>query len=349
MATQTALAITEVGKPLTVISLPIPDPKKDDILIKMTVVGLTPLDQKLRDYGLFDTAKRLPFILGFDLVGIVVKSGSSSPAFPIGSHIFAQSPAPHFHNLAGGLRQYALVQSYAAALVPENITDADAAVFPVNAFTSASALFASTGEHAGFGFPFPGTLDSETFDYKSKTVVIIGGGTACGKFAVQLARIAGIGRVIVTASLSSEQELKSYGATHVLDRKAPDLEVQLRALVGDDLLYLYDTFNMGDHSFSVSLLSNSKKGTVVHLLPGEVSEAVKAQKKAGYEERQLQGSSELHPELAGLFWKVFPKWVENGEIQVLEYKTIEGLDSGKVNAALDGYRDGKFDRWHVRL
>lgn len=155
--------------------------------------------------------------------------------------------------------------------------------------------------------------------------------------------------IITTASLSNEEELKSYGATHVLDRKASDLGAQIHALVGDDLIYLYDTFNRGDHSFNVSLLSSSKQGTLAHLCPGKVDEAVAAQKKAGYEERQMNGSSENHPELAVLFWKVFPEWVEKGEIKVLPYKVIEGLDAEKANAVLDGYRDGKATKWHVRL
>ncbi len=261
----------------------------------------------------------------------------------------SQAATAHSNSLNGGLQEYTIIDTRFAALVPKNISSTDAAQFPINAFTSASTLFSGKGPFAGFGMPFPGTPESKTFDYNSQILVIIGGGTACGKFAIQFARIAGIGTIITTASLSTEEELRGYGATHVLDRKASDLGAQIRALVGDDLIYLYDTFSRGDHSFNVSLLSSSKKGILAHLCPGKVDEAVAAQKKAGYEERQMNGSSETHPELAVLFWKVFPELVEKGEIRALPYKVIEGLDPEKVNAVLDGYRDGKADKWHVRL
>lgn len=39
MSTYTALAITEFGKPLLEVSLPIPEPKDDEILLKVTAAG----------------------------------------------------------------------------------------------------------------------------------------------------------------------------------------------------------------------------------------------------------------------------------------------------------------------
>jgi len=303
-----------------------------------TEVG--PLDQKLRDRGALNIGQRLPAVIAFDLVGVVTKNGPNTETFPIGSHVFSQAI------VAGGLQTYTLVDARFAALVPKGCSDTDVALFPINGITSALSLFSSMG----FGIPFPGTPESKNFDYKSKTLLIIGGGTSCGKLATQMAKITGIGTIIATASLTSEEELKSYGATHVIDRRAPDVEAQIRVLIGDDLLYLYDTFTVGDLSFDVSLLSNTKKGTLVHLLPGKVEdEIVTPQKKAGYEKKQMHGSSQADTNVGGLFWRQFPKWLESGEIKILKYQVVEGLDAEKINAVLDGYRDGKGYRWHVRM
>lgn len=303
------------------------------------------MDRKRRDFPHHRFNLELPIITGLDLVGTVVKHGPSVDisSFPIGSHVFSQAASL----ASGGLQEYALVDARYAALVPEGISDEDAALYPINTFTTALSLF-----HAGkgLGIPFPGSPESKTFDYNSQKLVIIGGGTNCGRFAIQMARIAGIGTIITTASLNGGAELREMGATHVISRQASDIEEQVRLIVGDDLVYVYDTFHGDDHSLAVSLLSNSKKGTYVFLIPGKPSDAVVAQKKAGFEAKHIMGASGATPELAVLFWKQLPKWLQSGEIKSAKYGIIEGLDAEKVNAALDGYKDlatGK--RYHVRF
>lgn len=120
--------------------------------------------------------------------------------------------------------------------------------------------------------------------------------------------------------------------------------------MGDDLVYVFDTFHQGDHSLAVSLISNSKKGTLVHLVPGKPSDAVAGQKKAGFEEKMMHAPSSDFPDFAPLFWKQLPNWLQSGKIKPLKYSVIEGLDAGKVNAALDGYKDlSQSKRYHVRF
>jgi NADPH2:quinone reductase len=116
------------------------------------------------------------------------------------------------------------------------------------------------------------------------------------------------------------------------------------------LMYVYDTINMGDISLGVSLLSNSKKGTIAHLLIGEANEAVIEKKEAGFEAKRIQGFSAGIPEFGQMFWKEFPVWLETGKVKPLKFEIIEGLDADKVNEALDKYRDGKGgDRYHVSI
>lgn len=362
MATQKALVVTEIGKSLVETTFNIPEPQEHQILIKVTAAGrkylpssssrqilisqVAPLDQKLRDQGLFNLGASLPAVVSLDLVGIVVKHGPNvSPStFPIGSHVFSQGIMGAWH--LGGLQEYTLIDARYAALVPSRISDTDAALFPINAATSFIALFGDSG----LGIPFP---PSSGFDYKSQSILIIGGGSNCGKLAIQMARIVGIGCIITTASPAREEELKRYGATHVIDRHASESEIkkQIQDLVGDELVYVYDTMTSGDHSFAASLLSNTKNGILAHLLLGKVSEDVLSRKKGGFEEKQIFGSAAAHPKLGELFWKLYPEWIESGKVEVFESKVIEGLDVKKVNEALDEYRDGTAtgERWHVRV
>ncbi|KAJ6150957.1 Dehydrogenase [Penicillium chermesinum] len=257
MSTQTALAITEVGKPLVKLDLSThkgTELKDAEVLVKVTAAGLAPLDQKMRDFGRLGIGERLPWVLSGDIVGEVIEGGPQNK-FPLGTHIFSQMifQLPQ----SGGLQEYTILNSEYAAEVPKTIPDTEAALYPINIVTAAISLFSEKG----FGFPLPETPEAQGFDYASQKVAIIGG-------------VSGGGHIIVTASPSSTELLKSFGATHVISRHDSDVEEQVRAIVGDELLYVYDTFNFGSLDLAASLLSNSKRGTLVFNVMGPVSEAV---------------------------------------------------------------------------
>ncbi|KIX09255.1 uncharacterized protein Z518_00334 [Rhinocladiella mackenziei CBS 650.93] len=346
MTTQTALALTEIGKPLTKITLPGPEtiePRENEVLIKVKAAGLAPLDQKFRDRNFFNIANRLPAVLAGDLVGTVVKIGPGV-SFPVGALVFSQMLL-HLPT-SGGLQEYTVINGEYTAIVPPGVSAPEAALYPINAVCAAMALFSSHG----FGFPFPGTPESASFDYASQKIVIVGGGSNIGQLAIQFARAAAIGTIIAIAAPSNSATLEEYGATHIISRHDSDIEDQVRRIVGDDLLYVHDTINFGDHSLAVSLLSNSQRGTIAHNLPGNADKAVLARKKAGVEDKMIEAYSHAIPEFGRLFWKEFPVWLESRKIKPLKYKVIQGLDADKVNAALDEYKAGKGgERYHVSL
>ncbi|KAJ5313622.1 uncharacterized protein N7443_000506 [Penicillium atrosanguineum] len=346
MSTQTALVLTEIGKPLTKMQLPIPDAsqlKDYEILVKITTAGLAPLDQKFRDYGHLNIGSRLPAVISADIVGTVIERGPDSN-IPVGAHVFSQGlfSLPK----GGGLQEYTILNGEYAGIVPGGIQDTEAALYPINIVTAALSLFSSTG----FGLPLPETHDAEGFDYTLQNVVIIGAGSNIGKLSVQLAKLAGFGTIIAVASLSNAGLLKSFGATHVIARQDSNIKEQVQAIVGDDLLYVYDTFNYGDLSLGASLLSTSKKGVFAHNGTGQISEAVLKTKRAGLEDKRMLGFSHLIPEFGKLLWEKLPSWLETGQIRALAYKVIDGLEETEVNEALDEYAAGRSgERFHVQI
>ncbi len=284
----------------------------------------------------------LPAVIAGNIVGTVIANGSAAH-FPIGAHVFSQAllELPH----SGGLQEYTIVNSLYTAVVPASISDMQAALYPINAVTSAMALFSE----AGLGLPFPGSSKSEGFDYAAQKLVILGGASSTGKMAIQFARLAGIGTIVTTASSSSAALLKSFGATHVIARQDLDIEDQVRRIVGDELIYAYETYS-SDPNLGLSLLSNSQKGTLINNDTGKADEAVLSKKKGGVEYRQIKGFSAFIPEFGQMFWKEFPVWLGSGKIIPLTYKVIDGLDGARVNEALDKYKDGKGgDRYHVHM
>jgi NADPH2:quinone reductase len=246
-----------------------------------------------------------------------------------------------------GSQQYSVLRAGGFAKVPSSISDDQAATIPVNLFAPVVALFHP--DKLGFASPFSKEPSTKDFDNAAQTLVIIGGGSSCGKFGVQLAKLAGIGKIVVTASLSNEPELKSYGATHIVDRHGTNSEVEarVRQIVGDDLVYIYDPIN-DDHTSTVSLLSSTKKGRVATLLTPKVAESTGEAKK-DYEIFHVQGVVQFQPELSAATFAALPQLIDSGKIKTLKFQVVEGgLNVEAINKVLDDHRDGKNPgKWHV--
>jgi NADPH2:quinone reductase len=157
--------------------------------------------------------------------------------------------------------------------------------------------------------------------------------------------LAGIGKIVVVGG--SEQELKGWGATHVLDRHGGDevLLKRIRDVVGEDLLYAFDPVNPPESQhIAISALSSSKTGTVARLVSflGDYDESkIIGEKKAGYEMRSVIGLSQAKPETAKPFWDRLENYLTEKIIVPNPYKVVDGLNAEKVNEVLDRYRDGK--------
>ncbi|OAP60433.1 hypothetical protein AYL99_05435 [Fonsecaea erecta] len=336
--TQKALLVTEVGKPLVLqTDRPVAEPGPGQVLIRVTVAGPNPHDQKARDFGLF-IAQSLPAILTNDVVGEVVALGPDVTKYAVGDHIVSQAGFSGTY-AQNGFQEYAIADVFASAKIPEGFTDDDGATLPTNIIAPVVALFdAST-----LAIPAPWSDAASSFDYKGTTLLIVGGGSNCGRYGVQLAALAGIGRIIVVGG--DEAELKSYGATDVIDRHAsPDeLTQRIRDLVGDELVYAYDAVNPPKTQvIAINALSSTKKGKVARLLPtGPIDESLVHAKKAGYELLNTFGSTHAKLETCKPFWELLPQYLLEGKVKPNQYEVVKGLDADKVNEVLDRYRDGK--------
>lgn len=343
MSQQTALLVTEFRKPLIKSTTwPIPTPGSTQLLIRVTVAALNPHDEKVR-WGYFKDYFKddLPTPIANDIVGVVDKIGSDITKFKIGDRIFTYGnflEKDHFQN---GLVQYAIADEAYTAKVPENLNEHDVATLPVNISASAIGLF---DEKYGLGLPAPWTVEAKSFDYTNTTLLIIGGGSNCGRFAVQLAKLAGIGKIVALGG--KEDELKKWGATQVLDRHGGDEAVQsrIKSAVGDDLIYVFDAVNPGESLYvGINALSSTRKGTVARLIPSSPYESAKITKKDDeYEIKDTYGIP--HGQSVGKeLWRNLGGYLKDGKILPLKYEVADGvgLDAGKVNEVLDRYRDGK--------
>ncbi|KAJ9609529.1 hypothetical protein H2200_005856 [Cladophialophora chaetospira] len=338
--THKALLVTEIGKPLTLTTeRATPQPAEGQVLIRVTIAGPNPHDHKARDNGLF-IAQALPAVLTNDVVGEVISLGPNTDKYTVGDHIVGQATFDQKFTQTG-LQEYAVVDVDFSAKIPEGFTDDDGATLPTNVIAPLVALF----DASALDIPAPWTEEAKTFDYQGATVLVLGGGSNCGRFGVQLAAIAGIGRIVVVGG--DEAELKSYGATDVIDRHGSPDEVakRIRDVVGDDLIYAYDAINPpATQILGVNALSSTKKGKLARLLPtGQLDESKVHTKKGGFEVKNVFGSSQVKPVLSKPFWDRVPQYLKDKKLIPTAYEVVSlnDWDANKVNEVLDRYRDGK--------
>lgn len=336
-ATQKAIVIKGIGKPVQLVDdWPVPEPGPGQVQLKVLINSLNPYDQKTRDVAFF-VGDRLPALIGMDVVGTVVKLGPGVTTLAIGDRIMTQaSPLlPGFPQQ--GLQERSVADALLSARIPSSISSDAAATLPCNSLAGVIALFSV------LQLPAPWTPEATTFDYPGTQLLIIGGGTSCGKYAAQLARLAGIGTIVVVGG--DEAELRARGATHFVDRHQSRDAVlaAIRAVVGDDLLYAYDCAGgLADQILPLNALSSTRRGALARLLPlGPVDDTQVLGKKAGYDVRDVFGSAHANPELAQEYWKRLPGYLESGVITPVPYDVRHGMTAENVNGVFDRYLAGE--------
>lgn len=234
-----AIVVHEYGGPevLNLEDVPRPEPKENEILVKVIAAGVNPVDAGIRSgkYAKFFETE-LPFVPGYDLAGVVEKTGARIGQFKKGDAIYAYSDLKK----GGGYAEYALVTEQEAAPKPKSLTYAEAAAVPVVALTAWQALVDTAKLSAG------------------QTVLIHGGSGGVGSFAVQFAKLRGA-KVFATASGHNRDFLKELGADVAIDYKtqkfedvAKDVDVVLESVGGDTLTRSYGVVKKG--GIIVSLL-----------------------------------------------------------------------------------------------
>ena len=225
--TQKAILVQTLNAPVILVhNHPIPTPQANQVLVKVSIAGLNPHDQKARDTGLL-IADNLPAVLTNDVIGAVVELGENVSSVKVGDRVVYQPIGINKQlgrtndSIQNGLQEYAVADVAFLAKIPEGVSDDEAATLPTNVIAPLVALFAE------LGFAVPWGKDEGGERNGDKMLLVIGGGTNCGRFGVQLARLAGVGRIVVVGG--DEEELKGYGATDVLDRFGGD-----KVVVGED-------------------------------------------------------------------------------------------------------------------
>ena len=215
-----------------------PEPKEDQILVRVIAAGVNPVDASIRsERGAKFFGITLPFIPGYDIAGVVEKTGAKIAKFKPGDSVYAYLSLKD----GGGYAEYAVATEVEAAPKPKSISFVEAAGVPVVALTAWQALIDTAKLSVG------------------QTVLIHGGSGGVGSFAIQIAKARGA-KVIATASTANQDLLKQLGADVAIDYTkqkfedvAKDVDVVLDSVGKDTLARSYGVVKKG--GFIVTLVS----------------------------------------------------------------------------------------------
>ncbi|WAG80210.1 NADP-dependent oxidoreductase [Metapseudomonas furukawaii] len=187
--------------------LPRPQPGPGEVLVRVVCAGVNPADWKCRE-GYLDgfLTYRFPFVLGFDLAGTVEALGDGVNDLVPGSRVFAQSDVGA--GKWGAYAEFACVSRASLVPMPDNLDFAEAAAVPTPALAAWTGLFDEGALRPG------------------QSVLIHGGGSAVGGFAIQFARCAGA-RIATTCGADSASRAQALGAECALDYRTGDIQAAL--------------------------------------------------------------------------------------------------------------------------
>ncbi|TFK79446.1 GroES-like protein, partial [Polyporus arcularius HHB13444] len=284
-----------------------------DVLVKNVAVGLNPVEWKIQTWGIL--VEKYPVILGLDAAGVVEAVGEGVTSLKKGDRVLYQG---WLEDDRANYQEYSLIAADLAAKFPEKVSFDQAATLPVAVATAAIGLY---HPHGATKFVAP-WAEGGKGKYAGTPLVVIGGSSVVGSLVIQLAKLSGFSPIITTASLKNAGLLKSYGATHVLDRNlsADALHAEVTKLTGGPVSVVYDAISTPEtQNAAYGLLAAG--GKLLVLLPEAVTET-----SEGRILSQVQGTVQLphNAELGKALFRALPGLLESGEIKPLNFEVIPG-------------------------
>ena len=190
-----AVVAHEYGPPevLKVEQVKRPEPNDDEALVRVIASSVNPADpltlsgKYAKEFG-----THLPLIAGYDIAGIVEKTGANVSQLKAGDAVYG------YPTFGGGWANYVNVKEWEVAAKPKSLNFVEAAAVPMAALTAWQSLVDVAKLQPG------------------QTILVHGGSGGVGSFAVQIAKARGA-RVIATASTPNQDLLKQLGADVAVD------------------------------------------------------------------------------------------------------------------------------------
>ena len=256
MATHAAIVTVAPRALLEIHQVPTPIPKPGEVLLRNEWTASTPLDLHQNDGHLLVTP---PQILGDGLAGTVVQTGRGSTSnLEVGDQVFGFA---FQGNTQKAHQEYVCVPENMLGKVPKGFSMQEVVTLPNNFVT----VFHTLSADLGLDLPWP-KPDGYVPKDKNVKVLIWGGSSSVGQFALQTLKWYGYTNLLATASQRNHAVLEEYGATSVFDYNDSNIAAQILAAAGDNGVDLVLDC-IGSQSGSISPIAKiAGQGTTVAIL-----------------------------------------------------------------------------------
>lgn len=215
--------------------LPQPAPKAGEILIKVAVAALNPIDTYIRA-GVVAMQLPRPFITGTDVAGTVTAIGTGVKRFKVGDRVWGSNQG--LLGRQGTCAEYVCASEGFFYPTPSGVADQDAAAAALVGITAHLGLFRCGNLKAG-------------------DIAFVNGGTGgVGAMVVQMAKAVGAKVVTTVGSPEKAKLCQSWGADRVLNYKTDDVAAGIKDFTkGQGLNVFYETQREPDFIKMVELMA----------------------------------------------------------------------------------------------
>lgn len=301
------------------VEVPVPAPKKEEILLKLEATSLNPVDWKTQKGMLRPLLpSKFPFIPATDVAGEVVEVGPGVKNFKSGDKVVAVLN----HFTGGGLAEYAVAKESLTVARPPEVSAAEGAGLPVAGLTALQALTQSAGIK----------LDGSG---QQTSILITAASGGVGHYAVQLAKL-GNTHVTATCGARNIDFVKSLGADDVIDYKTPEGAALKSPSSKKYDAVIHCASGIPWSTFEPNLSSNGK---VIDITPGVSAMMTFALKKITFSKKQLVPLL-LIPKRENLDYLV--NLVKEGKLKtVIDSKYPLSKAEDAWTKSIDGHATGK--------
>jgi NADPH:quinone reductase-like Zn-dependent oxidoreductase len=173
---------------------PLPDVPEDNVLIQVHAASVNQLDVKMFLGNLKVLIKDPPLTPGHDFAGVIVRVGANAKRFRPGDIVYGRTQTRN----TGSLAEYVSVPDSFVSKKPAGLSYMQAAALPLVSLAA-----------------FQGLRSGELQD--GQTVLVLGGTTAVGLAAIQIAKALGASYVACTCSANNSMLAQDCGADRTID------------------------------------------------------------------------------------------------------------------------------------